>query len=840
MKQIDLNGTWQMHLPEGGQLDCTVPGSVAACLLQHGRIEDPYVMDNEKKVLPVFEQDYTFARSFSVTAEDLAHDKVLLHCDGLDTIATLMLNSTEIGRAENMHRTYVYDVKPLLRPGENTLSVLFASPLQYLKDHPSQTGKRFSTIRKAACMFGWDWGIELPDSGIWRDIYIEAFDVARIEHVACHQTHQNGQVQLDVSVELELFGADAAVALQVLSPSGEVAFSGERPANQSGKTKFSIEVQNPQLWWPVGYGAQPLYTLCAEVKANGKTVDESKKQIGLRTLVLDRSKREGGSNYGFVVNGKPIFFRGENLIIEDAVISRTTPQHWQKLIDNCLRSNLNGIRVWGGAYYPPDVFYELCDKHGLMVYQDFMFACTFYATPDDFMQNAEQEVRDNLKRMAHHPSLALLCGNNEIDCIYTTMTSDEAETAALRKLFGGNKKFSWLIKTVVWKMYKKLFLKLIPSLCEELVPDVNYVHSSPSVRKPGKATSFFDYLSDGDMHYYLQYNDNAPYQRLSTIRVRFMTEMGFQSYPSMKTINTFADKASQNPYSPIMYAHQKCNNGNEAIELYMERDYGVPKDFAHYVYLSQLQAGEIMKYSIEHMRRDNTYSRGMVIWQLNDCWPVVSWSGIDYFGRWKAQQYYTKRFFAPVLVSAQVAEGSAIAELWVSNESIETVNGTLRWKLRTAGSEILAQGEAPVAVAAGISQQVETLDCQNLAAEHSLNSVYLEYELANGSEILGQGITLFVLAKEFMFQQPKIQAQVREEKDAYIIELHAGCFAKGVALDTAVGDCLFSDNFFDVSAGDARQVTVQKQDIEGISSVVELQKNLTTTCLNEVMLGMQG
>lgn len=835
MKQIDLNGLWSMVCADGRSYDCSIPGSVAACLLEHGAIPDPYVSDNEAKVLPVFEEDYTFRRKFTAAQTDLAHDRVLLHCEGLDTIAAVMLNGQRLGTANNMHRSWVFDVKDILVPGENELELRFTSALQFLKDHPSVTGKRFATIRKAACMFGWDWGIELPDMGIWRDIYIEHFDCARLEHVQVEQTHQDGEVCLNITAQAEHFDSagEAILALELTDPSGSIIYAEEKSL-RSGSITFHCSIAQPQLWWPVGYGAQPLYDLQIHLRSGECVLDQSSKQIGLRTLVLDRSRRGDGDNYGFVVNGKPIFFRGENLIIADAILSRSTPARWQQLIDNCLRSNLNGLRVWGGACYPPEEFYALCDRHGLMVFQDFMFACTFYASTKEFMANVRAETEENLRRIAHHACIALYCGNNELDCIYTVMTSDEPETAALRKLFGGGDKLSRPIRAIVRMMYRKLFMKGLPSLCTRYAPGTSYVHSSPSLRKPFRAKSFFDYLSHGDMHYYLQYNDNAPYQKLREFHVRFMSEMGFQSYPSMKTIDAFAEKADQSPYCAVMYAHQKCKNGNEAIELYMEREYRVPEDFAQYVYLSQLQAGEIMKYSVEHLRRDSGYCRGMIIWQLNDCWPVVSWSGIDYFGRWKAQQYYTKRFYAPVLVSADVQEG--IADIWVSNDSTEPLSAQLRWQLCAAGSEVLAQGETAVSAKAGSSAPFAQINYAALLTEAQQKEHYLAFELTTKYACLGSGTALFVPAKEFRFHKPQFALAVEEQPEGYAITLSADCFAKGVSLDTMAGDCLFSDNFFDLSAGQVKGVFVEKKTMVDIAELTELENNLTITCLNHVMI----
>ena len=654
-----------------------VPGSVAATLLACGKMEDPYDRDNEVRVQTVFEADYEFTRAFRVPRELLSHDRILLVCHGLDTIAAINLNGRAIAETDNMHRTYAFDVKDALCGGENHIAVRFSSPIRYLDEHPSRTGRKFSVIRKAACMFGWDWGLSLPDMGIWRDIGLEAFDGARLSRVVLRQKHAKQTVDLEIAVQTDVWGKDVTTRVELLSPEGETIDCQTRLARRTAS--FCTRVEHPRLWWPAGCGDQPLYTLRISLRQGERLLDEREQKVGLRTIVLNRDKQPDGSNYGFIVNGMPVFFRGENLVIEDAILSRTSIARWDRLLDNCVRSNLNGVRVWGGAYYPPDYFYEQCDRLGLLVWQDLMFACTFYLPTKAFVDNVRNELADNLSRIAHHACLALICGNNETESIYTVLSSKEPETVALRKLFGSDRRAGFVMRTVLWQIYRKMFLEVIPSVCAAYAPQTSYAHSTPSTRRPSTAKSFFDYLSDGDMHYYLQYNGNAPYQKIRSMRCRFMTEMGFQSYPAMKTICTFSREEERSPYSNVMYAHQKCANGNEAIELYMERDYLVPKDFSDYVYLSQLQTGEIMKYSVEHLRRQSGYCNGVILWQLNDCWPTVSWSGIDYFGRWKAQQYYTRRFYAPVLVSALDAD--AKVGFWVTNHTPVGFSGTLHWRL---------------------------------------------------------------------------------------------------------------------------------------------------------------
>lgn len=830
MMTLYLNGKWKMRAAGCENIwDAVVPGTVAATLLEHGAMPDPFWRDNEKKIQEILDRDYIFERSFTAEEDLLKQEQIVLHCNGLDTLAEIRLNGAVVGNADNMHRTWLFDVKPFLRPGENEISIYFRAPAPYLNEHPSGIGKPYTVLRKAACMFGWDWGLSLPDSGIWRDIMIEGYEKGTIETVIVHQEHMNGKVI--VKAQPVCRGAqDLLFRLTLTEPDGAKLETRECAA---GGTVY-FEVEHPRLWWPSGYGGQPLYRLCTELMTQDMILDTREQRIGLRTIELDRSEDGDGAKYSFVINHIPVFCRGENMIIENSVIQKTDGSCYKKLIENSIRSNVNSIRVWGGAYYPPEEFYDLCDENGILVYQDFMFACSFYQISPEYMENVKQELKDNLARIAHHACIGLYCGNNEIDCIYTVTGATDPETTALRKLFGSGKDpLPEAVRKALWANYEPLFLEMIPELCSRYAPDTDYVHSSPSAKAPGEVTAFFDYAKDGDLHYYLQYNGNAPYQKIRTMRSRFVTEMGFQSYPSMKTIASFTEPQDRLPYTPVMYAHQKCAGGNETIELYMERDYLIPKDFEDYVFLSQLQAGEIMRYSVEHFRRDNEYCRGIMLWQLNDCWPVVSWSGIDYYGRWKALQYFIRRFYAPVLVSAR--EEDTNVSLWVSNETAMECNGQLRWKLYGKDGKILDQGEKSAHLSAGESASLVYLDYSRMLNRIEKKAAYLFFEWEHNGNV-ERGTVLFVLPREFYFSEPELSWEVKETGSSYVIEVTAKHFAKAVGFDTSEGDCIFSDNYFDLPAGESRTIEVKKVECEGISDSEDLRRQLMVRTLNDVML----
>lgn len=803
--------------------EASVPVTVCHTLKENGVIPDPYFVDNEKKIQSIFDMDYSFEKRFEVSKEELSCDKAELVFEMLDTIADVYLNGEKLFSADNMFLKYALPVKEKLVVGENVVRIDFHSPVKYLEEHKIDLGKPFNVIRKAGCMFGWDWGIRLPDSGIIGEVYIELISGGKIEEVDVRQKHKGGCVELSVNVCCELF-ENCKLSLTVKAPGGEVVF--EKSADAERFNKSAFEIKNPALWMPRGYGGQNLYTVETKLILGEKVLSEDVKRIGLRTVKLDRSKdkKEKGSHYGFIVNGTPVYFKGENLIITDADLANVNDKTWERLIDNAKKSNLNGIRVWGGAYYPPDKFYELCDENGILVFQDFMFACTFYYTSEKFMQNVEREIEYQIKRLRHHPSICVFCGNNELDCIYTTMTSKDPRTVALRRLFKADKPFDFKTKLFIKILYKRLFLKLIPQKIKELSSGIDYTHSTPTSRKPLGCKSMFDYLFDGDMHYYLQYDGNAPYQYMREVNCRFMAEMGFQSYPSYKTVKSFCEEKDLSPYSDIMYSHQKCASGNETIELYMKRDYVVPKIFEDYVYLSQLQAGEIMKYSVEHFRRRSDYNRGMIIWQLNDCWPVVSWSGIDYYGRWKAQQYYTKRFYSSVLISVEEEEDSF--DLYVVADGTEQRSGKIEWHL-TDGEKVFVRGEVAFENASDESKKL----LSRKLPPFDEKKCYLVTKFEGNVTV-----TLFSLAKDFDFALPKISVSTKEEDDFYEISLLSDSMAKGVCLDMKNRDGVFSDNFFDLEKGVEKRVVLPKSDTDAESLAV-LQEELFIKTLNEIIVG---
>ncbi|WP_342664397.1 beta-mannosidase [Alicyclobacillus herbarius] len=810
---IDLNGNWRMKSVNGEEwLPAQVPGSVYLDLLRAGRIPDPFYRDNELRVFDVAKQDYVYEREFSVDERLMACDRVLLTCLGLDTLAEIEINGTPVARTDNMHRTYEFEIKSLLQVGQNRIRVVFRSALNYILDKnaddplwgPEDSVEGFPHLRKGHYMFGWDWGPKIPDLGIWRDIYIRGYETGRIEDVRIDQHHRAGQVTLDVHVDVEVW-QDAALDLvvEVTAPDGQVQ-SVRRVAGVGGLV--TVEIENPKLWWPNGYGEQPLYDVQVRLEQGGQTRDERNLRIGLRTIRLVRESDAWGESFLFEVNGLRIFACGANYIPEDNLLSRRSLEKTRRLLEDCVAANFNFIRVWGGGLYPEDYFYDLCDELGLVVWQDFMFACGVYRLTPEFEANIRQEAIDNLRRLRHHASLGLLCGNNEMEVAWVEWQFPKSDD--LRQ------------------DYLRMFEQVLAEVARAEAPQVDYWPASPS------SGGGFDNPNDenrGDVHYWDVWHGLKPFTEYRKFHFRFCSEFGFQSFPSLKTIETFTEPEDRNVFSYVMENHQKNGSANGKILYYLAENFRYPKDLAALAYTSQILQAEAIKYGVEHWRRHRGRCMGAIYWQLNDCWPVASWSSIDYYGRWKALHYFAKRFFDPILISA-CEEGSQVG-LWVTNDRLQQVSGTVRWRVLDERSRVLRAGDETITVAALSAEKVVDLDLSDFFADmDTRRRTYLEYTLET-VEGVRQGTLLFVPAKHFEFADPHLSAAVEDLGDAFAVRVSAEAYAKYVALDLVGADAVFSDNFFDLSADAPRTVTVPKSSLSQPMSLAEFSKSLQVTSL---------
>lgn len=803
---LEIIGKDAALLPDG-VVTADIPGSVYATLLKEELIPDPYYRDNELKVLPIMDNDFVYKRVFVAEEGLFACDEVLLRFDGIDTLADVYLNGELLGSPCNMHRIWEFEVSDILRTGENELKVVIYSPTKYIKKENQKvyTGgshecmEGFPHLRKAHCMFGWDWGPRLPDAGIFRDITLLGIQKARFESVYVTQEHEyketNGavtnevsKVTLDFDIMLELFAdcEDTCVKITVTAPDGSVYQpKQQKQGDVIDKGDYRVTIDKPLIWWPRGYGEQPLYCVKAELyDENGRLLDLWERRIGLRTVTMNTDKDEWGNCFAHEVNGVKIFAMGADYIPEDNLMSRITEERTRKLLNDAAEANHNCIRVWGGGYYPDDYFFDTCDELGLLVWLDFMFACASYELDDEFEANIRAEVTDNVRRIRHHACLGLWCGNNEME----TQTLDGAWKPSIKQKCD----------------YIKIFEYIIPQVLKEEDPVAFYWPSSPS--SGGNYDNPWD-ENRGDTHYWDVWHGNKPFTEYRKFRFRYLSEFGFQSFPSLKTVKTFADGKDLNIFSRVMEMHQRNVAANGKILNYLSATYRYPESFENLLYASQLLQADAIRYGVEHFRRWRGRCMGAVVWQLNDIWPVASWASIDYYGRWKALHYAEKKMFAPVMISCEeigelserpfcITEPAPIeksARLHVANETMKAVTGVVEWELCKPNSEIIVQGSEEITVPALDGVWLNKLDF----GEYDEREIHLSYRFIVDGKVVSANSCLFTPPKHYYFEDPALSVT----RDGKFLTVHASAYAKNVELEAIDGDCKLSDNYFDMEAG---------------------------------------
>lgn len=803
MRARELNQNWTMRCVEDSQWqEARVPGTVYTDLLRNGNMEDPYWKDNEDAICSLMEKDYEYQCTFQgEETEDLSN--AFLRFEGLDTVADIYLNNVHVGNAESMHRTWEYPVKEVLSPGENTLKVVFHSPLKFIAQAYKKYGnignddtyEGFMHLRKAHYMFGWDWGAHLPDAGIFRPVFLCSVSHGRIDSVYIRQCHEENKCTLKFEGDcIRETPGEYQWRVLVTAPDGqkyETALSAE------GEGQLVIE--DPELWWPNGLGDQPLYQVEAQLLYEGNVEDTWKKRIGLRTMTMQRKKDQYGESFAHEVNGKAFFAMGADYIPEEHLLGRRSEEKTRKLLEDCKLANFNVIRVWGGGFYPDDWFFDICDELGLVVWQDFMFACSVYELTPEFEANIRKEFADNIKRLRHHASLGLWCGNNEME-----MFVDER---------------CWVTKASEVRDYLFMYERIIPEVLREYDPETFYWPASPS------SGGSFDNPNDpdrGDVHYWKVWHGNRPFSEYRKHFFRYASEFGFQALPSQKTIETFTeDPDDWNLFSYIMEKHQRNYGANGKIMNYMQQTYRYPGDFDTVIYASQLLQADAIRYGVEHFRRNRGRCMGAVYWQLNDCRPVISWSSIDYTGRWKALHYYAKRFFAPVMISCQ--EESWLTQeanmnrqhfqfeksihLNVTNETLKDREILVKWYVRNAAAEILREEHAKIQVPALESVWLPKAELPEI----DVFTQYVSFEAWENGECVSGGTVIFSYPKYFRYEKPELTCKVEGNQ----ITVSSPVYAKSVEILNEQEDLVLSDNYFDLN-GDSRTVEILRGKPEGL------------------------
>ena len=770
---------WKMTFDGHENLSCTAPCSMYSVLLDHKIIDDPFYGLNEREYQHLSEKGCKFECVFDVDADTLSKEYNELTFLGLDTICDIYLNGTLLDSVMNMHRAYTYDVKSLLVMGKNKIELDFSSPTKYFEKMNNKhwlwtngdTIPGACHLRKALYMSGWDWGPTLPDMGIFRPVELCSYDGDKIDNVYVRQLHKDGEVTLEISVETK-HNKDYDLTAEIDGKSIKLV---------GGKGR--VKIDNPKLWWVRGYGEQYLYELCVKMEKDGKVIDTNTQNIGLRTLTVSTGKDATGSEFCFVINGVKIFSMGANYIPQDNLLSRINPQRTEDLIKTALDANFNTLRVWGGGYYPEDEFYDICDKYGIIVWQDFMLACIQVWLRADFRKELIAEAEYNVKRLRNHASLGLFCGNNEMEAgvLYWGIGTTD------------------LIKQDYLELYERIF----PEICESLCPDTFYWPASPS---SGGGFDNPNCDSRGDVHFWDVWHGGKPFTEYRNHKFRFCSEYGFEAFPSYKTIKEFCEDKDMNAFSRVMENHQKCKGGNKKILMYLAENYLYPNDFETLVYASQLLQADAIKYGVEHFRRCRGYTMGSVYWQFNDCWPVASWSSVDSNLRYKALHYAAKKFYAPVEMGLFL-EGNALS-VNISNETMNDFEGELRLYTSTSEFEVKSENISKVNVAKLTSRDVITVNVD-------MSDVYNTFIYAdlydNHGNFVMRNTLLLTPAKHFDFKKPEIKVDVRDIDGGVELRVSSNVYAKGVFLEFDGIDLVLSDNFFDITNNTPYVVTAKTE-----------------------------
>lgn len=793
---------WRLRDCSGSDwIPASVPGCVHTDLQAAGRILDPFWGTNESGLQWIDERDWEYEAPFTATEALLAEEHVDLVAEGLDTLATVRVNGRTVASTENMFIGFRWDIRPLLRPGANTLSVRFASATRYIRTH--RTGHRpreindpvggCTAIRKEQCQFGWDWGPRFVTAGIWRDIRLEGWSGNRIAEVELSQDHRtDGTVVLTASPRLARRDTAASCAWR-LRLGSRVVGSG---------TGTRIVVSEPRLWWPNGQGDQPLYDIELQITAsNGAPIGSWSRRIGLRTVELQQNADKWGTSFQFAVNGRPIFAKGANWIPAHCFVAGLPRSAYARDLEAAAAANMNMVRVWGGGIYESEDFYDLCDELGLLVWQDFMFACTLYPGDPEFIASSRDEAEYQVKRLRHRACLALWCGNNEVWGINAHELLDPKK----RRLRDD---------------YERLFHRALPAVVKAHGGPTPYWPSSPWRGDPDTGHPAGE--ARGDTHFWDVWHGRNPVKDYEKWSFRFASEFGMQSYSSAQTQATFCPPDDPNVFGNVMEDHQKNRGGNQVILDYVSRRYRFPKNQESLIYLSQLNQVNCVETGVGHYRRNMPRCMGALYWQLNDCWPVASWSSIEFTGRWRALHHAARRFFAPAFASVHLPGDEVFgtnnyrkstvrhAHLYTTYDGPSPVSGVLRWDLFHLDGTVVLKGRKAVRLRPMTSVLQRTLDLAAPIGKHGRENLYLRLALDVGRRRASESTALLTLPRFMPLPKPRTKVSVRMKSPRLaVVAFTSPVFQHQLAFDFIGQVFTSSDNFFDLYPGERKEVLVE-------------------------------
>ena len=840
VEKIILSENWTLlHKEKGLNVPTNVPGSIFETLLDNERIENPFYGLNEHKMSWVYESEWDYEIEFDLNPSFLKHKVILLRFYGLDTVSEIVLNQEHLGFTDNMFVRYDFNVKTKLKSKKNRLVVKFKSPTLKARTEIEKESINLNTgyaaipgvpyLRKAQYSFGWDWGPKLPDIGIWQPIELIGNDNLKIDSIYITQKlHYNKNVndltELEEITDIGVMSADLSIKINLESdlpttdlnnysleaelkaPDGKI-FTSEKDVNSvTPKVEFTLEY--PYLWWSHDLGTPNLYDLSIIISKNG-IIDTFQQKVGIREIRLIQNTDEWGESFFFRLNGIPIFAKGANWIPIDSFIPRGKKRGlYQSNLVNAKEANMNMIRVWGGGIYEDDLFYDLCDELGILVWQDFPFACAVYPYNEDFLENFKTEATQNIQRLRNHPSLALWCGNNEIEWLWKweLHNAEITQKDKLNEFKSG---------------YLAVFENILPELIITYDPNHPYWPSSPSNGFVGSSLGAQNSNSPdtGDSHFWDVWHRNKPFKAYRKFDSRFMSEFGYESFPSIKTIEDICPTDQFDFFSPIMENHQKNSAGNKKILDYMKKRFEIPSKFENQVILSQITQAEAIKYGVEHWRRNRNQNHcmGALYWQLNDCWPVASWSSLDYYGRWKALHYYAKRFYRPIFPS--VKEDNKSIEFWVSNDLRTTQELQYEWKILKSDGIVAKKGFYELDIRPCSSKKLGIIDVSELSRINDNLTNFIIFFTLKFNNLDGEqefhGFRLFSAPKKFPLEHPKISWELDEyfceetNENEYELKISTNRIALYVHIDSDKFDFLASDNYFSMAPRETRVITIK-------------------------------
>ena len=795
MSKIDLSGTWTLSCGKPGfqAIPARIPGENCSALIDAGIVPDPNIGFNEKTIQWVRDHDWTWSRRFEVGADFLKQPRIWLNIDSLDTVGEIRINGKTVLRSRNMFCRNRAEVKDCLHEGENTIEAVITAVEKYADaENEKQNFKignglglrqmrNLNLVRKIQCQFAWDWGICMPVSGMYGEVCLEGSNGVRIEHVYTEQKHTPGECVLNVTAEIDSTFAGRQKVKFTFDGNEKIMTAEMHPGKNIVKTSFTVK--KPKLWYPSGYGEQPLYDL--SIEADSCSV---RKKIGLRDLKTISHPDEHGVCLYFEVNGIPVFAKGADWIPMDSRPQTYTRERYDKLLSDAVEANMNTLRVWGGGLYENEDFYELCDEKGILLWHDCMFACAHYPSTPDFLGLVEQELDYQVKRLRDHACIALWCGDNECG-------------GFLRSI--GPKELPWVMN------YDR-FNQAVGKAVKAADPTRIFWRTSPCNSLDD--ASGWDDDSKGDMHYWKVWHSGAPFEAYYDITPRFCSEFGFQAFPAQNTVDSFTQGKQRNVTSPLMEFHQRNNAGNSKIVEMFTRYFRLPATFEDFIYLSQVQQAVAMKTGVEYWRTLKPVCMGTIYWQLNDNWPVASWSSLDYYGNWKQLHYHAKRFYAPVIAAA-IRKTPETVEIRMASDLGKDVRGEITLSVCGINGEVKSQRRIGVALAPYSAAVLQSIPLAELSPVPAEDFLYLEFQgECNGSPIRCTNECFLAKYKAYELPEPEISSKLyRDESGTMHLELVTDQAAFYVFAEFKGIQAVFSDNSFTLLPDHPRDLTFRTE-----------------------------